>query len=259
MEFNPRKTFVQLLGEGDTAAERDALTRKTGSLLDMISDRTSTLRADLGAGDRRALDAYLETVREIERRVQMAGSRDLSGVEVPDAPIGELEDFDAQVKIMFDLIALAYQADLTRVASFVMVAEGTNRTYNHIGVPDSFHPVSHHTNDPERIRKLTLIQRYHVERFAEFVMKLAATPDGDGSVLDNSLFLYGSNMSNSNQHDNYPLPTMLVGKAGGTVRGGQNIILPERTPLANVHLTVLDKLGIPQASFGNSTGTISEI
>jgi hypothetical protein len=259
MEFNPRKVFVQLLGEGDTAAEREALTRKTGSLLDMISDRTATLRADLGPRDRQALADYLDTVREIERRVQMAGARDLTGVEVPNAPVGELEDFDAQVKIMFDLIALAYQADLTRIASFVMVAEGTNRTYNHIGVPDSFHPVSHHTNDRERIRKLTLIQRYHVERFAEFITKLAATPDGEGSVLDNSLFLYGSNMSNSNQHDNYPLPNILVGGAGGAVRGGRNIVLPERTPLANVHLSVLNKLGIEQTSFGNSTGLISEL
>jgi hypothetical protein len=259
MEFNPRKVFVQLLGEGDTAAERDALTRKTGSLLDMISDRTAALRAEVGPRDRAALNDYLDSVREIERRVQNAGARDLSNVDVPDAPIGELEDFDAQVKLMFDLIALAYQADLTRIASFVMVAEGTNRTYNHIGVPDSFHPVSHHSNDRERIRRLTLIQRYHMERFAEFITKLATTPDGDGSILDHSLFLYGSNMSNSNNHDNYPLPNILVGKANGRVRGGQNIVLPERTPLANVHLSILNKLGIEQTSFGNSTGLISEI
>ena len=189
----------------------------------------------------------------------MAGARDLAGIRVPDAPVGELEDFDKQVRLMFDLIALAYQADLTRVASYVMVAEGTNRTYNHVGVPDSFHPVSHHSNDRERIRRLTIIQRYHMERFADFLQKLANTKDGDGSVLDHSLFLYGSNMSNSNQHDNYPLPEILVGGASGAHVGGKNIVLPARTPLANLHLTILNKLGIKQASFANSTGLLAEV
>lgn len=259
MEYNPRKVFIQLMGEGDTAAERDALLQKNSSILDMIAERTKSLRADLGASDRAALSDYLDTVREIERRVTMASKRDISGVNVPDAPVGELEDFDEQVKLMFDLIALAYQADLTRIASYVMVAEGTNRTYNHIGVPDSFHPVSHHSNDPERIRKLTLIQRYHMERFSEFLAKLDATPDGDGSLLDHSLFLYGSNMSNSNQHSNYPLPEILVGGANGAVKGGQNIVLPERTPLANIHLTMLDRLGIGQENFANSNSLISEV
>jgi hypothetical protein len=259
MEYNPRKVFIQLMGEGDTAAERDALIRKNGSVLDMITERTQSLRASLGAGDQAALSDYLDTVREIERRVQMAGSRDLGGVTVPDAPVGELPDFDKQVQMMFDLIALAYQADLTRVATYVMVAEGTNRTYNHVGVPDSYHPVSHHSNDRERIRKLTIIQRYHMEKFAGFLQKLADTPDGDGSVLDHSLFLYGSNMGNSNQHDNYPLPEILVGGASGAHVGGKNLILPERTPLANLHLTILDKLGIEQPSFGNSTGLLSEV
>jgi hypothetical protein len=217
------------------------------------------LRSELGAGDRIVLESYLDTVREIERRVEMAGARDLGSMEVPDAPVGELENFDEQVKLMFDLIALAYQADLTRVATYVMVAEGTNRTYNHVGVPDSYHPVSHHSNDRERIRKLTLIQRYHMERFAEFLTKLANTPEGEGSVLDHSLFLYGSNMGNSNQHDNYPLPEVLVGGANGKHVGGKNLILPQRTPLANLHLTILDKLGISQPSFGNSTGILSDV
>ncbi len=259
MEYNPRKVFIQLMGEGDTAAERDALLRKNASILDMISERTQSLRKDLGAGDRAKLSDYLDTVREIERRVTMAGSRDLKSVSVPDAPVGELEDFDKQVRLMFDLIALAYQADLTRIASYVMVAEGTNRTYNHVGVPDSFHPVSHHSNDRERIRRLSIIQRYHMERFADFLQKLAKTPDGDGSILDHSLFLYGSNMGNSNQHDNYPLPAVLVGGANGAHKGGKNLVLPERTPLANVHLTILDKLGIKQPAFGNSTGLLSEV
>jgi hypothetical protein len=259
MEYNPRKVFIQLMGEGDTAAERAALLQKNQSILDMISDRAKTLSGELGAGDRARLSDYLDTVREIERRVQMASARDLKGITVPDAPVGELEDFDKQVRLMFDLIALAYQADLTRVASYVMVAEGTNRTYNHVGVPDSFHPVSHHSNDKERIRRLTVIQKYHMDRFADFLKKLADTKEGDGNILDHSLFLYGSNMSNSNQHDNYPLPAIVVGGANGAHVGGKNVTPPARTPLANVHLTILKKLGIEQPSFGNSTGIITEV
>ena len=259
MEFNPRKVFIKLMGEGDTAAERDALLRKNTSILDMITDRTQALSRDLGPRDRAALSDYLETVREIERRVAMAGERDLTGIDVPDAPVGVLEDFDAQVRVLFDLIALAFQADLTRVTNFIMVAEGTDRTYNHVNVPDAFHPVSHHSNLRDRIAKLTIVQRYHMERFAEFVAKLAATPDGDGSILDHSLFLYGSNMSNSNLHNNYPLPEVLVGGANGNHVGGKNVTLPERTPLANLHLTILDRLGIGQQSFGDSTGLIAEV
>jgi hypothetical protein len=259
MEYNPRKVFIQLMGEGDTAAERDALLRKNASILDMISERSKSLRNDLGPGDQRALSDYLDTVRELERRVTMASSRDMGGVVVPDAPLGELEDFDKQLGIMFDLIALAYQADLTRVASYVMAAEGTDRPYKHLNVAGGFHPTSHHANQRDRIAELTRIQRYHMERFAGFLKKLSETKDGDGSILDHSLFFYGSNMSNSNQHDNYPLPAVLVGGANGKHVGGKNLVLPERTPLANVHLTVLDKLGIQQPSFGNSTGLLSQI
>jgi hypothetical protein len=259
MEYNPRKVFIQLMGEGDTAAEREALLRKNSSILDMVSERAKALSSELGAGDKQKLSDYLDTVREIERRVQMASARDLKGIKVPNAPVGELEDFDKQVRLMFDLIALAYQADLTRIASYVMVAEGTNRTYNHVGVPDSFHPVSHHSNDRERIRRLTVIQRYHMERFADFIKKLAETKEGDGSILDHSLFLYGSNMSNSNQHDNYPLPAVLVGGANGAHAGGKNLTLAARTPLANLHLTMLKKLGIEQEKFGNSSGILTEV
>jgi hypothetical protein len=259
MEYNPRKVFIQLMGEGDTAAEREALLRKNVSILDMVSERAKALSSEVGPGDRAKLSDYLDTVRELERRVAMAGARDLKGINVPNAPVGELEDFDKQVRLMFDLLALAYQADLTRVASYVMVSEGTNRTYNHVGVPDSFHPVSHHSNDRERIRRLTVIQRYHMERFADFLKKLANTNDGDGSILDHSLFLYGSNMGNSNQHDNYPLPEILVGGANGKHVGGKNVTPAARTPLANLHLTILDKLGIQQPKFGNSSGLISEV
>ena len=229
------------------------------SLLDRITGRTSALRRDLGAGDRVVLDNYLETVREIERRVQLATSRDLSGIDVPEAPIGELNQFGSQVDLMFDLIALAYQADLTRVATYIMVAEGTNRTYNHIGVSDSFHPVSHHANDLTRIEKLIKIQTWHMERFAAFVGKLAAVPDGDGTLLDHSMFLYGSNMSNSDRHNGHPLPTILVGGGNGRVKGGQHIDLREPTPLSNLHLTMLDRINARQEKFGDSTGLIAGI
>jgi hypothetical protein len=257
MEHNPRKVFVQLFGEGDTPAERAAISNQTRSLLDRITDRTRALRRDLDPGDRVVLDSYLDTVREIERRVELASSRDLSGVDLPEAPIGELDAFGAQVDLLFDLIALAYQANLTRVASYIMVAEGTNRTYTHIGVPDSFHPVSHHANDRGRIEKLVKIQTWHMERFAAFLNTIAAIPDGDGTLLDHAMFLYGSNMSNSDRHNGHPLPTILVGGGNGALRGGRHIALPEPTPIANLHLTILEKIGAGRDSFGDSTGTIA--
>ena len=259
MEFNPRKVFTRLFGEGDTPEEREAVARQTRSLLDLIADRTNDLKRKLGPGDRAILDQYLDTVREIERRVERAEQRDLTGIELPDAPVGELDSFDEQLKLMFDLIALAYQANLTRVVSYIMVGEGTNRTYSHIGVPDAFHPLSHHANDLGRLEKLVRIQRYHVERFAEFVAKLAATPDGEGSVLDHSMLMYGSNMSNSDRHNNYPLPIVLVGGGAGTLNGGRHIELPERTPLANLHLTLLNKVGFELDRFAGSTGEIAGV
>jgi Protein of unknown function (DUF1552) len=259
MEFNPRKVFMQLFGEGDTPEERTAIAQQTRSLLDLISERTQALQRRLGPGDRLVLDEYLDTVREIERRIERAEQRDLSGIELPDAPIGELDAFDDQVRLMFDLIALAYQANLTRVASYIMVAEGTNRTYNHIGVPDAFHPLSHHANNLERLYKLVRIQRYHMERFADFIDKLAHTPDGEGSLLDHSMFLYGSNMSNSDRHNNYPLPNILVGGGCGSLHGGQHIDLPEHTTLSNLLLTVLNKAGLERKSFADSTGEIAGV
>jgi Protein of unknown function (DUF1552) len=259
MEFNPRKVFTQLFGEGDTPEERQAIATQTKSLLDLISDRTKALKDELGAGDRVVLDEYLDTVREIERRVAKAEQRDLSGITLPEAPVGELDSFDEQVKLMFDLIALSFQANLTRVASYIMVAEGTNRTYNHIGVSDAFHPLSHHANDKERLLKLVKIQRYHVERFADFVAKLAATPEGDGTLLDHSMLMYGSNMSNSDRHNNYPLPNILVGGGAGRLKGGRQIELPEHTTLANLHLTVLNKAGLEMKNFADATGEIAGV
>ena len=257
MEYNPRKIFLQLFGEGDTPEERDFVTRQRQSILDLVMDRAQKLQSELGNSDRAVLDSYLETVRELERRAEKAGATDLSGLDIPTAPVGELDDFSEQVTLMFDLIALAFQADLTRVVSYIMVAEGTNRTYNHIGVPDAFHPVSHHANDLERIEKLIRIQTWHVEKFAEFVAKMAATPDGDGTLLDHSIFMYGSNMSNSDLHNNYPVPNILVGGGNGRMKlGGQHIVLPERTPIANLHLTLLQKFGMEREAFADSTGVI---
>lgn len=257
MEYNPRKVFIQLFGEGDTAQQRAAIAHETSSLLDLISERTKALQRDLGARDRAVLANYLDTVREIERRIQKSEEHKLTNVTLPETPVGVQDQFDKQVELMFDLIALAYQADVTRVASYFMVSEGTNRTYNFIGVPDAFHPLSHHANDLGRIQRLIKIQTWHAERFAHFVDKLASIPDGDGTLLDHSLFLYGSNMSNSDRHDSYPLPNILVGGACGKVKGGRHIELPAHTPLSNVLLTVLNVVGVNQEKFGASTGTIA--
>jgi len=260
MEPNPRKVFLQLFGEGDTPQERATINTRTNSLLDLILEGTKSLKGNLGNGDRAVLDGYLESVREVERRTQKAAAKDLSAFTIPEAPVGELDSFAEQVTLMFDLVALAYQADLTRVASYIMAAEGTNRTYNHIGIPDSFHPVSHHANDLTRIEKLAKIQTWHLEQFASFVKKMAETPDGQGSLLDHSIFMYGSNMSNSDRHDNYPEPNIVVGGGNGKMRlGGQHLVLPERTPIANLHLTLLQKVGVERDTFGDSTGTIADV
>jgi Protein of unknown function (DUF1552) len=259
MEFNPRKVFTQLFGAGDTPEERETIAGRTRSVLDLINSRANELKGTLGPEDRVVLDDYLESVRETERRVARASERDLSGIDLPDAPIGELPDFDAQVRLMFDLIALAYQADVTRVATYFMVGEATNRTYNHIGVPDAFHPLSHHANNLGRLEKLVLIQRYHVERFADFVARLASINDGDGSLLDHSMFLYGSNMSNSDRHNNYPLPTLLVGGGAGRLEGGRHIDLPERTTHSNLLLTVVNKAGFELKHLSDSTGEIAGV
>jgi len=260
MEPNPRKVFLQLFGEGDTPQERATINTRTNSLLDLILEGTKSLKGNLGNGDRAVLDGYLESVREVERRTQKAAAKDLSAFTIPEAPVGELDSFAEQVTLMFDLVALAYQADLTRVASYIMAAEGTNRTYNHIGIPDSFHPVSHHANDLTRIEKLAKIQTWHLEQFASFVKKMAETPDGQGSLLDHSIFMYGSNMSNSDRHDNYPEPNIVVGGGNGKMRlGGQHLVLPERTPIANLLLTLLQKVGVERDTFGDSTGTIADV
>jgi hypothetical protein len=260
MEYNPRKIFLRLFGEGDSPQERVAMARQKNSILDLILDRTNKLKGDLGSEDKAIFDAYLENVREIERRSKMAGNSNLSRIQIPNAPIGELEDFAEQVRIMYDLLALAYQADLTRVATYVTVAEGTNRSYPFLNIAGGFHPISHHADDLERIKMLVQIQKWHMQMFAEFLKKMADTPDGQGSLLDHSIFMYGSNMSNSNQHNNYPIPNLIVGGGNGKLKqGGQHLVLAERTPIANLHLTLLQKVGHEQDRFGDSTGTIAGV
>jgi len=251
MEFNPREVFLRLFGGED----RNTKFKETVSLLDLIVDQTRALQNDLGPSDRAVLDNYLTAVRETEQH--LPPPRAIPDGALPPMPQGPLADFDKQVDFMFDMIALAYRADLTRVVSFMMAAEGTNQTYEHIGVRDAFHPLSHHANNLEKIEKLVRIQTWHTERFAEFLGKLAAIRDGEGTLLDNSMFLYGSNMSNSDGHTNQPLPTLLVGGAGGKLSGGRHLSLQNTTPIANLHLTLLNTIGDDRKSFGDSNGTIS--
>ncbi len=259
MEYNPKKVFNSLFGT-TTPKERVLNARESDSLLDLILERTKSFQNELGAADRVALDEYMQSVREIERRTQIIASTDISSMKIPERPVGVEDNFDKQVDLLFDLIALAYQADITRVVSYVMVAEGTNQTYNHVGVPESFHPISHHANDPERIAALVKIQTWHMDRFAEFLKKMAATKDGDGSILDHAIFLYGSNMGNSDKHSNWPIPTVVVGGGNGKMKlGGQHIAPAQRSPLANVHLTLLNKFGIEQDKFADSNGMFSEL
>jgi Protein of unknown function (DUF1552) len=259
MEHNPRKLFQQLFGQGDTAEERIALTREDLSILDLVRADARDLSRLLDAHDRAQLDDYLTTVREIERRVAQIASRDLSKVNLPDAPSGIPSHFDEHIRLMFDMIALAYQANLTRVASYMMAAEVSNQPYNFIGISDAFHPLSHHANNPQKLDRLAKLQTWHTAEFAKFLKKLSDLPDGEGSMLDNSIILYGSNMSDSNLHNHYPLPTAVVGGGAGRLRGNQHLRYADKTPIANVHLTLLDRAGVDIEKFGDSTTMLLEI
>ena len=258
MEVDPRKLFMRLFGQGDNAGERVRLSHQYASLLDLVGGEAKDLERVVGPSDKAMLSDYLESVREIERRIQKMEARDLSKVNIPDAPKQGALPFNERIGLMFDLVALALQANMTRVFSFMMAAEVSGQTYNFIGVPDAFHPLSHHNNEQAKMDRLAKVQAYHTQVFAKFLDKLAKMPDGDGTMLEHSLFLYGSNMANSNAHNHYPLPTVLVG-GWKTVKGGQHIVPPERTPLANVLLTLLDRVGISQEKLGDSTGELMEV
>jgi hypothetical protein len=186
-------------------------------------------------------------------------SRDLSHIALPDAPVGIPNSFDEQLNLMFDTVMLAWQANLTRVTSFMMAAEVSNMTYNHVDVSDAFHALSHHQNNAAKMARLLRVQTYHTRVFSRFVQKLADMPDGDGSMLDHSILLYGSNMSNSNAHDHFPLPSAVLGGGCGTIKGGQHLRYPDRTPVSNLLVTLLNRAGVPIDALGDSTGELAEV
>jgi hypothetical protein len=259
MEHNPRKLFQQLFGQGDNAEERAALGRENQSVLDLVRHDAADLSKTLGPRDQALLDDYLSTVREIERRVQKVAHRDLKGMQLPDAPAGIPTQFDEHMKLMFDMMALALQANLTRVMTFMMAAEVSNQPYTFIGISDAFHPLSHHSNNAQKLDRLAKVQAFNTRMFAGFVKKLAEMPNGEGTMLDQSVILFGSNMSNSNLHDHFPLPTALLGGGCGKLKGNQHLRYPDHTPIANLHVALLNRMGIPTKSLGDSTGEFTEI
>jgi hypothetical protein len=258
MEHDPSAAFVRLFGDSansDAAARRAGMQRK-GSLLDSLLGEVASLRQKVAAADRTRIAGYLESIRDVERRIQIAVKQN---TEMPlvDRPGGIPETFEQHAKLMFDLQLLAYQGDVTRIVTFMLGREFSGRTYPEIGVPDAHHPISHHQRDPVRMDKCAKINHYHVSLFSQFIDKMKNTPDGDGSLLDHSAIVYGAGMSEGNGHVPRNLPILLVGGANGQLKGGRHIKYPDETPLANFHLSLLDKLGVRVESHGNSTGPIN--
>jgi hypothetical protein len=256
MEINPRKVFERMFGQGGSAADRLARIEGDRSILDAVMKEATGLQAKLGPQDRVKIGEYLENVREIERRIQKAEQQVDPNMKLPEQPAGIPFSYDEHVGIMYDLLALAYQANISRVFTFMMAREVSNRTYPQVGVHDGHHATSHHQNRADKIEKLVKIQNYHLTLFTKFLEKLNTTQDGDGSLLDHSLILYGSNMSNSNAHNHFPLPTLVLGGGAGTMKGGRHIKQPDHTPMTNVLLTMLHKAGVEVESLGDSTGVI---
>ena len=260
-ESNPRRVFERLFGDGETTdpEARAIRLRQDRSLLDFVLGDTQRLAPTLGASDRNKLEDYLDSVREVERRIQNIERQD--AVELPslDRPEGVPPTFEEHVQLMGDLIAIAFQADLTRVVTIMYSREGGNRTYPSIGVPDAHHGLSHHQNNPERITRLQKIDQHHVEMLAHFLGKLRDAQDETGSLLDHSMVLYGSSLSDSNRHTHDELPTLLVGGGSGMVRGGRHLRFPDGTPMANLLLTMADGLGVSQERLGDSTGLLPSL
>jgi hypothetical protein len=256
-ELHPRVVFERLFGDGGTSAERLARARVTGSILDSVREEASRLAGTLGSGDSRKLDEYLDAVREIERRIQSAEAKGAQDIALPERPTSIPDSYDEHARLMFDLQVLAFQADMTRIASMIVARELSGLSYPSIGVSDGHHNVSHHRDDPDLIDKKTRIDTHHVQLFAEFCEKLAATPDGDGTLLDHSLILYGSGMGDGNLHRHENLPCLTVGKLGGRIETGQHLAYPEKTPMTNLLLVLLDKVGVEIESIGDSTGRLS--
>jgi len=258
-ESNPRSVFQKIFGQGDTDKERAEILVETGSILDRVKAQAGRLNASLGAGDKILVSDYLDSVREIERRVQMAAKADNSALDIPDAPIGTPNDISEHFKLMFDLMALAFQADITRIITFSLDKEASMRTYTNLQVAEAFHPLSHHGNQAVKMDRLVQIQKYHTEMFAGFVKRLEATKEGEGTVLDHSTLLFGSNMSDSNKHNNDPLPSVLVGHANGKIKGGQHLKYPQDSRHADLLLTILQRNEIPVKSIGDSGEGLSEV
>jgi Protein of unknown function (DUF1552) len=260
MEINPRKVFERMFGQGGSATERLARIKEDKSILDAITKDVAGLQLQLGPSDREMMTQYLENVREIERRIQRAeqsqGDEDLT---LPARPAGVPFDYEEHIKLMYDLMALAYQADVTRVMTFMISREVSNRTYPQVGVTDGHHAISHHQNRAEKMEKNVKIQTYNISQFGYFLEKLKNMPDGDGSLLDHAVLLYGSNMSNSNAHDHFPLPNLVVGGAAGRMKGGRHLKYADHTPMTNLLVTMLDKVGVKQESLGDSSGGLSNL
>ena len=259
-EAHPRIVFERLFGEGGTSAERRSALRKRASLLDAVSEDFARLKRQLGPADRARVSGYMESVREVERRIQKAES-DSKQNELPDLdrPMGVPAAYADHARLMFDLQVLALQGDVTRVTTFQLARETSNRTYPEIGVSDPHHPLTHHGNDPDKIARMAKINQFHVSLFAYFLERLKATREGDGSLLDHSLVLYGSGMGNPNVHDHTNLPIIVAGGAAGYMKGGRHIHYAQPTPLANLHLTLLDKVGVRLDKFADSTGKVREL
>jgi hypothetical protein len=259
MEINPRRVFERLFGGGGSAADRQRRMAEDRSILDAIAQDATLLQRRVGPQDRTTLTDYLENVREIERRIQRAERASATDVALPPVPAGVPFDFEEHIALMYDLLALAYQANVTRVATFMVAREVSNRTYPQVGVPDGHHAISHHQNRAEKMEKNVRIQAYHLRLFKRFLDTLQATPDGDGTLLDHSVLLYGSNMSNSNAHDHFPLPSLVIGGASGRLKGGRHLKYADRTPMTNLLLSVLDKAGVREHQLGDSTGAIADL
>lgn len=256
MENSPQVVFERLFGDGSNAELRLARKQEDRSILDSVVDKVAGLQATLDAGDRARLSEYLENIREIERRIELAQQQSVEAADIPDAPVGIPESFDAHLKLMFDLQLLAWRAEITRVATLMYGKDLSATSYPESGVRDGFHGASHHSNDPARMATFARINRYHIETLAYFLQQLRESPDGEGNLLDNSVVLYGSSMSNGNEHNHDPLPVLVAGGAGGKLQGGRHIVTPPQTPMSNLLLALLDTLGVPASRFGDSTARL---
>jgi Protein of unknown function (DUF1552) len=260
-ENNPRVVFERLFGASDSTDPRVRASRlrQDRSILDSVTDRVRQLQRKLGATDNRKVNDYLTSLRDVERRIQKAEEQSSNEVPDVDRPAGIPDGFEPHVQLLYDLQLLAYQSDLTRVITFMYGREQTARPYPQIGIPEPHHPLTHHQNDPVKMEKCTTIQTYHLKLFAQYLEKLQSTPDGDGSLLDHAIILYGAGISNSDRHTHGPLPTLVLGGGAGTIKGGRHLVYPDDTPLTNLHVTLLDKMGVPAEKLGDSTGQFKEL